>query len=119
MSLFLFYNTMLNFQQDVLCLLPEFFFGFFILIFILWLLWLKHVGLILKKNVNQKLIFILIFYLFLVYLLNDFNSVKYIFINSFVIDSYSIIFKFFIILSALCILVFISSRNKTTYLEDD
>lgn len=110
---------MLNFQQDVLWLLPEFFFGFFILIFILWLLWLNHVSLILKKNVNQKLIFILIFYLFLVYLLNDFNSVKYIFTNSFVIDSYSIIFKYFIILSALCILVFMSSRNKSTYLEDD
>lgn len=27
MSLFLFYNTMLNFQQDVLCLFSEFFLG--------------------------------------------------------------------------------------------
>ena len=119
MYLFLVYNTMLNFQQDVLLLLPEFFFGCFILIFILWLSWLKHLGLILRKNINQKLSLILIFYIFLVYLLNDFNSVKYIFINSFVIDCYSIVFKCCIILSALCILIFTSVRNKTTYLEDD
>ena len=115
----IFFNLTSIFQQDFLYILPEIYFGFLLLLFILWISWLKYIGSIVRNSIIQKFIMILVFYLISIFLINDFNIVKSIFNSFFLIDYYSIIFKVCIVISTILILIFTKNRNKSTYLDND
>ena len=113
------FNLTTIFQKDFLFILPEIYFGFLLLGFILWVSWLKYIGRIIRKLIIQKFIILLFFYLISIFLVNDFNIVKSIFSSTFLIDYYSILFKVSIILTTICILIFTSYRSNNSYLDND